>query len=274
MANRYRESEPETSLAGTVACVWTFEGVDPEPQAIAPDGCCELIVHWGRPYEEEQADGSWRLQPRALFAGQLTHPLRLRAPQAAGVVAVRFRPAGARPFCDAPLDRLTDRRVPLSEIVGDGAAAGLTAAVGNAPTDAGRFDAVQAFVAARIRAVARPPDPAVERCVLAIFETDGRISAPAMERLSGLGARQLQRRFASEVGLSPRLLASVARFRRVFAALQDRTTANWAAAAQAAGYFDHPQMARDFRRFVGAAPSRYVAAREGLAASLVDLAAS
>ena len=70
------------------------------------------------------------------------------------------------------------------------------------------------------------------------------------------------------------MLASVIRFRRVFEALQAPDVANWTDAAQAAGYFDHPQMARDFRRFVGCAPSRYLASREGLAASLVDLAAS
>ena len=56
--------------------------------------------------------------------------------------------------------------------------------------------------------------------------------------------------------------------------LQDATVETWSAAAQDAGYFDHPQMARDFRRFVGCTPSEFVAGRAGLAASLVDLPAA
>ena len=55
----------------------------------------------------------------------------------------------------------------------------------------------------------------------------------------------------------------------MFEALQAPDVASWTDAAQAAGYFDHPQMARDFRRFLGCTPSEFVAAQQGLAASLV-----
>lgn len=273
MTSRYLETAPDAAVAGMVACLWIFEGGDPQPQAIAPDGCCELIVHWGSPYEE-QTPAEWCIQPNALFAGQLTRPLSLRAPRPAGVVAVRFRPAGAGPFIGAPLDRFTDRRAPLGEIVGEAEAERLVDAVRAAADDHGRLAIMQAFVAERISRAPLRPDPVVERCVDAIADSEGRVAMQALETLSGLGARQLQRRFAAEVGLPPRLLASVVRFRRVFAALQDTTTRNWTAAAQAAGYFDHPQMARDFRRFLGCTPSQFLAAREGLAASLVDLPAS
>ena len=75
----------------------------------------------------------------------------------------------------------------------------------------------------------------------------------------------------------PAALALVAthgrRFRRVFEALREADAETWTEAAQAAGYFDHPQMARDFRRFVGCTPSQFVAAGQGLSASLVDLTA-
>jgi AraC-like DNA-binding protein len=171
----------------------------------------------------------------------------------------------------APLDAFTDRRAGFEEIAGQSETVALTDAVRAASSDEARFAVVQAFVRRRIAESGRSPDPVVERCAEAIADSEGRIAMEALERLSGLGVRQLQRRFAAEVGLPPRLLASVVRFRRVFVALKDRTTRNWTEAAQAAGYFDHPQMARDFRRFVGCTPSQFLAAREGLATSLVDL---
>ena len=88
---------------------------------------------------------------------------------------------------------------------------------------------------------------------------------------TGLSPRTLQRRFADAVGISPRMLASVIRFRRVFAALQEPGVTSWTDAAQAAGYFDHPQMARDFRRFLGCSPSEFLRAERGLAVSLAEI---
>ena len=272
MGEGYREIGPDAAVTSHVVCAWSFTGTDPEPQSIAPDGCCELIVHWRAPYEEEGAEGSWRVQPPALFAGQLTRPLRLRAREPAGVVAVRFRPAGAASFLGAPLNAATDRRVALDDLHEPAAVAALVEAVRQAGDADARFVVVQDYVAQRLAAAARPPDPAVVRCVEAITDSDGRIGMDRLERISGLSARALQRRFASEVGVPPRLLASIVRFRRVFDAFQESDAPSWTAAAQAAGYFDQPQMARDFRRFVGCTPSAFLSARAGLAASLVDLA--
>ena len=49
MTPRYAEFAPRADLTPYVACVWVFEGRDPEIQRIAPDGRCELIVHHGTP---------------------------------------------------------------------------------------------------------------------------------------------------------------------------------------------------------------------------------
>jgi len=74
------------------------------------------------------------------------------------------------------------------------------------------------------------------------------------------------------VGIAPRTLASIVRLRRVFDALRDAPWSTWSERAQAAGFFDHPQMARDFRRLLGRSPSEWAKRRGGIATSLVDIA--
>ena len=69
------------------------------------------------------------------------------------------------------------------------------------------------------------------------------------------------------------MLGVVVRLRRVFEALRDAPWSTWSERAQAAGFFDHPQMARDFRRLLGTAPPRWAARGPGLATSLADSAA-
>ena len=69
------------------------------------------------------------------------------------------------------------------------------------------------------------------------------------------------------------MLGVIVRLRRVFDALRDAPRSSWSERAQSAGFFDHPQMARDFRRLLGRAPSQWAAGGPGLAASLAESAA-
>lgn len=250
MIPRYEEFAPRADLAAHVRCVWLFEGgEEAEDQRIAPDGCSELIVHFGQPYLERAADGSAFRQAPVVFAGQLTRPLHLRADGPAGVIGVRFHPAGAFGYLGEAASLYTDRRTPLD--------IGLDIAGLDEPA---RLAAVLDHVAARIAANPAPRDPAVETAV-------ARLQAGEPVEAS----RDLQRRFGRIVGVPPRTLAAILRFRSVFDALSEPGVTSWTDAAQAAGYFDHPQLSRDFSRFVGCTPTQFLRQQAGLAASLAQV---
>lgn len=243
----YREFAPRAALRDFVHCVWTFEApFDDAPQPIAPDGRCELIVQCGAPYREK--DGT--LQPRVLFAGQVTQPLTLFATGPVAVVGVRLRPEAARAFLGRCADTATDQRVALSELQDLASGRDLEAVAERA----------QDVVEARVRS--RAVDASVAAAVAAIMR--GEANVPP-DRLS---ERQWQRRFKGEVGVSPREFQSVLRFRRVFDEIDKPGPAGWVEAALAAGYFDQPQMARDFRRFLGLSSRQWAAQRIGLARAL------
>jgi AraC-like DNA-binding protein len=271
MTPHYEEFAPDPALAAHVHCTWSFAGIEQGvEQAVPPDGRCELIVHGGRPYDERGADGAWQTQPALLFAGQLTRPLVLRSRGMVEVIGVRFTPAGAWAFVGQALSTCTDRRVELAALHGAPRVAGLRTELARAGATQARIAVVTGYVAARIAAMQGRRDAQVELCVDRMLTSDGRIALAELSALAGLGERQLQRRFAEVVGISPRSLAVVIRLRRVFDALRDEPWSSWSERAQAAGFFDHPQMARDFRRLLGRAPSQWVQAGPGLAASLVD----
>ena len=112
---RYEEFDPPPGLRPFVRTIWTYAAPEPAAtvQRIAPDGCPELVVDIGAPYEEQGEDGLFRLQPRALFAGQMTRPLALRPTGPVELVAVRFEPDGARGWLGRPLVEATDRRLDM-----------------------------------------------------------------------------------------------------------------------------------------------------------------
>jgi AraC-like DNA-binding protein len=82
----------------------------------------------------------------------------------------------------------------------------------------------------------------------------------------------LQRRFRDRVGVPPRILRSIFRFRRVFdhAAEPGPEALGWLEAGLEAGYFDQPQLARDFRRFLGCTATEWARDQAGLARRLAS----
>jgi hypothetical protein len=250
----YREFAPREPLRDFVDCIWTFEApFDDAPQPIAPDGRCELIIQCASLYRE----GDGTRQPPVLFAGQITEPLTLQATGPVAVVGVRLRPEAPRAFLGCAADRVTDRRVALSELHGSDADLILISDNLNAVAEA-----AQDYVEARVRNAAI--DASVRAAVAAILEG----KAPLAPK--GVSERQWQRRFKAEVGVSPRQFQSVVRFRRVFDEIDKLGPPGWVEAALAAGYFDQPQMARDFRRFLGVSSRQWAAQRVGLAKALTS----
>src|SRR5690606_10650922 len=63
-----------------------------------------------------------------------------------------------------------------------------------------------------------PVDTVVAGAVAALRATHGAAEVDALARTLGVTPRTLQRRFAAQVGVSPKVLARIIRFQRVFAA--------------------------------------------------------
>ncbi|HZW16544.1 MAG TPA: helix-turn-helix domain-containing protein [Brevundimonas sp.] len=255
---RYEEFEPPASLRPFVRVIWIYAAPAPAPtvQRIAPDGCPELVVDIGAPYEEQGPDGVFRRQPRALFAGQMTRPLALRPAGPVELVAVRFEPDGARDWLGLPLAEATDRRLDMVDRL-----AGVQPPSGD--------------IAAQVELVTRwledqrlSANWSLDHIVRAEIEAAER-EEPSPAR-SSAEHRALQRRFRDRVGVPPRLLRSILRFRRVFDHAAAPQAVGWLEAGLEAGYFDQPQMARDFRRFLGCTATDWAREQVGLARSLAS----
>lgn len=255
---RYEEFEPPASLRPFVRTIWTYAAPSPEPtvQRIAPDGCPELVVDIGAPYEEQGPDGVFRLQPRALFAGQMTKPLAMRPVGAVELVAVRFEPDGARDWLGQPLEKATDRRLDMVERL-----AGVIPPAGD---PAAQVALMTRWLEDQRRASDWLIDPVI-RAEIEAAEDDrpGPVRSPAEQRA-------LQRRFRDRVGVPPRILRSILRFRRVFDHAAGPEAAGWLEAGLEAGYFDQPQMARDFRRFLGCTATEWAREQVGLARAIAS----
>jgi hypothetical protein len=215
-APAYLEYASHAELRPYVHCVWAFTSPpDETPQRIAPDGRPELIVHVRKPYMERRASGDV-VQPPVLFAGQITEPLTLVAQGDAAVIGVRLHAYAARAFLGVDADAATDKRLDLAALHGD-AAVQLRREVRERGTPDDRIELLQDYVEARLRGARIDDD--VKSAVEAMF------AGGEPERPVHVAERQWQRRFKAEVGVSPRTLQTVLRFRRFLGC----TAREWAA---------------------------------------------
>ncbi len=273
---RYEEYLPPPPLAPYVRCFWVLE--DPHaahgsaPERVVPDGCCEIIVHFGSRFRRVEDDGRAVAQRRSVVAGQITRHLLLTPTGPAGMIGVRFRPGGARPFVGAPVHELQGDVLGLEETWGADAAE-LEERVAACADDRARVAVTSAALLRRLE-LARPLRPETRLAVTALVSSSGGVAVAELARRVGWGRRRLERAFRDEVGLSPKVLARVLRFqsvvqRSVLPAATASRTPQWAILALDAGYADQSHMVREFRAFAGLSPTQYAAAEHAMADALV-----
>ncbi|HSB63757.1 MAG TPA: helix-turn-helix domain-containing protein [Thermoanaerobaculia bacterium] len=249
----YREVRPAPPLRRFLECFWFLSaqnaaGAAAEP--VLPDGCTELIVHFGDPFRRVTAAGDSEVQPRAFFVGEMTRPLVVEPSRRVGTMGIRFRPGGVFPFLGLPLSELSDRVVDL-DVLWARAARELEEALLESRSDAARIAVAEAFLLRRLVWARR--DHAVERVVRAILAARGRERVRTFPARVGLGSRQLERRFLAAVGLAPKVFSRIVRFQNLVRIAPDAN--GWASAAAQCGYFDQAHLIRDVRDFAGVTPS-------------------
>jgi AraC-like DNA-binding protein len=171
-------------------------------------------------------------------------------------LGVMFRPAGFSPFLDGPARRLVDQTIPVADVFGpDGAE--LAAAVHAAGPD-GAPDVVDRFLAERVPTDVQPCE-AVSDLVEKVAADPALLRVEDLADRAGIGPRQLQRRFAEHVGVSPKWV--IRRYRLYEAAERAArgTDVAWATLAADLGFSDQAHLTREFTAALGMPPDRYAA---------------
>lgn len=251
----YREHRPLPQLRERVQCLWELRGPggDPTPQLIVPDGCMEIVLNFGRAFEHIVAAGRARQQPRTLVVGELRRPVTTRPTGRVDLLGVRLRPGAARFFLDGPAHEIVDDifdEAPLGRpLVHD-----LRRLHDAEPRD--RTDLLQVALLNQLKTRTRG-HALVCSAARELVAREGCVEIERLAGVLGVTRRHLERRFVEEVGIAPKALASVLRFRRVLRAI-DEQSKDWAGVAIDCGYYDQSHLIRDFKRFTGRTPSTYL----------------
>ena len=229
--------------------LWWVAWDEPEPrvQAVIP----RPVVH--------VAAEPWNGAPKLVVTGVQRRRFERRLEGVGRTIAIAFRPGGFRPFIVGDVSELTDRRLPLSDILEaddrDIAARLLDLDV---PPDIAMELLAEWFVSLG------PPQPDATSQEIATLversEVDPEITRVGhLADLAGVSQRTLQRRFRTYVGVGPKWVIQLFRLLDVSTAAHRRDVIDWAGLAVELGYSDQSHLIRHFKRLVGEPPATYVA---------------
>lgn len=240
----YRELFSPPDLRAHVECFWVHDKAPSKasPYPVLPDGCADVVALYhtpGRP-------------PRLMAVGTMTRPLVIPAGEAVGAVGVRLRPGRVRQVFGVPAAELTDRRIPLLELLPS--STGLADACRDAETT---LSALAGLLRQLLGRAVFPP-PWVDEAVRQIRQRAGMVAVAELGAELGLTRQSLARGFAEHVGISPKTLARVARLQAVLGDLASPHRHGWASLALARGYYDQAHLIDEFRTLTGLTPERWL----------------
>ncbi|MDP9955090.1 AraC-like DNA-binding protein [Epilithonimonas hungarica] len=254
----YQTFEPYQDLTAFIKCYWTLESPKeetPEKQTIVPDGCMEMIFHYGDLYKQYFDNGNTIIQPRCFVIGQLTRPLEIEPTGETGIFSVRFHPEGFLPFITTPIKEMENTAVPLEKLFGkDGQE--IEQQVLNANSTSERIKLIEIFLLNRLIDI-ETIDRIVRSTVETIITANGQLSVDQLSRLTKVDRRQLLRKFSSAIGLSPKQLSRIIRLQAALKMLLNDKFSNLSNLAYENEYYDQAHFIKEFKEFTGSTPKEF-----------------
>jgi AraC-like DNA-binding protein len=207
------------------------------------------------------ADGRVRPAPRVALMGATGAAFTMEVSAGYEMVCLGFLPDGWRRVVGVPAGLLADEVVDAATVWPSAALDRLWHALGEARRFADRRARIESFLAAR--ADERAVEDGREALVRRWLEQPGRLQLDVLAAELAVSARQLERLTLDLYGASPKALAMKYRALRAAGALAVR--GEEALPAALADYADQSHLIRDFRRFVGCTPGRFLRERQAMA---------
>ena len=256
---RIVRGRPHPALAGLVKGYADFaeRAAGPRETGEAPGRCVVVII---------DLDTGWSVEGERFgsFAGGIyARPVRVRHEGSSGGVQVDLEPPAVRALLGVPAGELAHRTVGLEAVLGSEAER-IAERLHGASSPSARFKLLDQVLQRRLTgfpSAGRHPD--TERAWALLRQSGGRLRIEQLADALGCSRRHLAKRFAEDVGASPKLAARLMRFEAARGALGTMPLARLAAEH---GYSDQAHLAREFAALGGAPPSLFPFLQDGAAA--------
>jgi AraC-like DNA-binding protein len=215
-----------------------------------------LNIHLAGPYRVCIDGGPANTTPEMSVVGPQTYRrAHVYLSGSIHVFNILFQPTGLNRLVGINMTSLVNQDPAASDVLGKSAVT-LRDAVRMAPDFHERVAAVERWAGMMLDI--REPDGAIGHASRLLIAARGRAQIEGLVGKSGLSTSQFQRRFATQVGMTPKMFARTIRFDRALVARRNYPGKPWTDIIHELGYFDQSHFIRECHAFTGLPPGGLV----------------
>ncbi|HEY5955305.1 MAG TPA: helix-turn-helix domain-containing protein, partial [Polyangiaceae bacterium] len=258
----YREYKPHPALADRVWCYWSVHSEQARDVRITSRGLSkghvDLIFATGGAFCEaaEQSLGETG-DLRCYVVGPLPEAALAHSTGGLCAVGIKLRPGRAYPLLRTSCSTLAGCPVTVRSIWPEVSSSYLER-VADASQATERLGLLERILLARVDKL-RSESAEVRHALDIIGTTRGKTTIDALMEMLDIGARQLERQFREQVGLTPIRMCQIARIQHAIELARAEAKPNWPCIAFECGFYDQAHLIRHFKSVTGLSPNAYLA---------------
>jgi AraC-like DNA-binding protein len=249
---RYEERLPEEKFQPYIKCFWYLEREYTElddGEVIWPDGCQEMIFHFGSHYSINSSP-----LPNAFLIGTLSHYHQLKANGFIRLFGVRFLPWGLKAFMNVDSRAFQNKLIPLAELLGTEKVKELENILADSTMEQGMKE-IESF----LQSTFHPEDTSLAMIGILsrLYHDPMKQDVQSLAAESGYSQRQFERICSNVAGMSPKQLSKVSRFNQARLKIFRNPFIDLHECMVDFGYYDYAHFSKDFKQCLGLTPAEY-----------------
>src|SRR6478752_8517000 len=261
MQMQFHHIEPHFLLKNYIEKLWIFESsgkmsVD-DMKLVVPNGNIKLTVSYkngivasvnGKTFASKEQD--------ITLTGLVDVPVILDVDEdvPTETIGIEFSPQGAYRFFHFTFNDIQNQIYSLSDLLGN-IGKRLTEQINNTTSVQQKIGLLQQFLLKQLSL--QDEDLIFEYCVEKITASKGRITIKELEKKTGYSSRWLNMKFNGKLGVSPKNLSTIIRFKECYKACLDGNEKSFFKNDFYELYYDQSHFIKDFKRFVGLSPTKF-----------------
>jgi len=261
MSLQFRHIEPHFLLKNYIEKMWLFESSGKIPvddmKLVVPNANLKLTVSYqngivaavnGKTFLSKEHD--------ITLTGLIDVPVILDTDEdvITETIGIEFNPLGAYRFFHFSLNEIQNQIYSIHDLLGK-TGKQLTEQINETTTTDQKIAVLQQFLLHQLSQ--QNEDPVFDFCIQKIIASKGRITIKELEKKTGYSSRWLNMKFNEKIGVSPKNLSSIIRFKQYFQAFINGDERSFFRNDFYELYYDQSHFIKDFKRFTGLPPTRF-----------------
>ena len=258
---QFKNITPIPQLQNHIEKMWLFESSGKMPvddmKLVVPNGNIKLTISYqngivaainGKAFASKEHD--------ITLTGLVDVPVILDVDEdtVTETIGIEFNPQSVYRFFHFNLNEIQNQIYSLSDVL-ESAGKQLTEQIANATSVQQKIFLVQKFLLNQL--ALHDEDLIFEYCVKKIQSSKGTISIKELEKKTGYSSRWLNMKFNEKLGVSPKNLSSVIRFKQYYQKLINDDESSFFKNDFYELYYDQSHFIKAFKRFTGLPPTRF-----------------